>query len=162
MGDFTETHYLNEQMKSKDLGDHDTSVHKTGARESGMAEDPPDKHTPGDSDPESRAPGWLPTATGSLSWSLSPCMQVGVTVTFSVSWTKTSTQALSFALVLQIKRRGIPPKSYVYCHPRGRVPLQTKLLLPSMIESVIQHFCAFYLKLRSPYYITILSNITFI
>lgn len=53
MGDFPETLYLNEQMKSKDLGDHDTSVHQMGALESGMAEDLSDKHTLGDRDPES-------------------------------------------------------------------------------------------------------------
>ena len=46
----------------------------------------------------------------------------------------------SFILVLQIKQRGVSPKSFVYCHPRGPVPLQTKLLLPSTIESGIQHF----------------------
>lgn len=91
LGDFPETLYLNEQMKSKDLGDHDTSVHQMGARESGMAEDLSDKHTLGDRDPESWAPGWLPTATGPLSWSLRPCMHVRVTVTFSINWTKTST-----------------------------------------------------------------------
>lgn len=110
LGYFPETHYLKEQMKSKDLGDHNTSVHKMGPRESGTAEDLSDKHTLGDSDPESWAPAWLPTATGPLSRSLRLCMHVGVTVTFSISWTKTSTWALSFALVLQIKQWGDPPK----------------------------------------------------
>lgn len=91
LGDFPETLYLNEQMKSKDLDDHDTSVHQMGARESGMAEDLSDKHTLGVGNTESWAPGLLPTATGPLSWSLRPCIHVGFTVTFSISWTKTST-----------------------------------------------------------------------
>ena len=49
--DFTETHYLNEQVKSiKELGDHVTNLHKMGAPESGMAEYLFDKHTLGRSD----------------------------------------------------------------------------------------------------------------
>ncbi|XP_045720284.1 ferritin heavy chain-like [Mirounga angustirostris] len=52
--DFTETHYLNEQVKSiKELGDHVTNLRKMGAPESGMAEYLFDKHTLGNSDSES-------------------------------------------------------------------------------------------------------------
>ncbi|EPY75995.1 Ferritin heavy chain [Camelus dromedarius] len=47
-------HYLNEQIKSiKELGDHNTNLHKTGAHKSGMAEYVFYKHTLGDSDNES-------------------------------------------------------------------------------------------------------------
>ncbi|KAB0396008.1 hypothetical protein E2I00_009527 [Balaenoptera physalus] len=52
--DFTETHYLNEQVKSiKELGDHITNLPKMGAPESGMAEYLFDKHTLEYSDNES-------------------------------------------------------------------------------------------------------------
>ena len=161
LGDFTETHYLNEQINPKTWVTTTPACTRRGPANLAWQRIPLTSTPQGTATLTAEPQAGFP-ATGPLSWSLSPCMQVGVTVTFSVSWTKTSTQALSFALVLQIKRRGVPPKSYVYCHPRGRVPLQTELLLPSMIESGIQHFCAFYLKLRSPYYVTILSNITFI
>uniref|UniRef100_A0A8C7AKQ0 Ferritin n=1 Tax=Neovison vison TaxID=452646 RepID=A0A8C7AKQ0_NEOVI len=77
--DFIETHYLNEQVKSiKELGDHVTNLCKMGAPESGMAEYLFDKHTLGNSDSESYALGCLPRAT----WSLRPCMHVGITLPF--------------------------------------------------------------------------------
>ena len=52
--DFTETHYLHEQVKSiKESGDHITNLPKMGAPESGMAEYLFDKHTLEYSDNES-------------------------------------------------------------------------------------------------------------
>nr|ACA51065.1 hypothetical protein [Plecturocebus moloch] len=52
--DFTETRYLNEQVKFiKELSDRVTNLHKMGAPQSGLAEYLFDKHTLGDSDNES-------------------------------------------------------------------------------------------------------------
>uniref|UniRef100_A0A673TAX9 Ferritin n=1 Tax=Suricata suricatta TaxID=37032 RepID=A0A673TAX9_SURSU len=52
--DFTEMHYLNEQVKAiKELGDYVTNLCKMGAPECSMAEYVFDKHTLGNSDDES-------------------------------------------------------------------------------------------------------------
>ncbi|KAM9618089.1 ferritin heavy chain-like [Trichechus inunguis] len=52
--DFTETHYLHEQVKSiKELGDYMTNLWKMRAPASGLAEYLFDKHTLGDSDGDS-------------------------------------------------------------------------------------------------------------
>ncbi|KAM9221151.1 ferritin heavy chain-like [Dugong dugon] len=52
--DFTETHYLHEQVKSiKELGGYVTNLQKMGAPASGLAEYLFDKHTLGDSDGDS-------------------------------------------------------------------------------------------------------------